>query len=162
MAPIEQRLKVGAYAVCLREDQILLAHYVSPHGSQRHWTLPGGKVEHGEDPFDAVVREVAEETGYQVEVERLLGVDSRTQHVDWGIPGGAELHSIGIFYRVRVVGGELRNEIRGSTDLADWIAIAEVPGLERACIIDIAIELERFLPLSGHTNPVPVNGLLRH
>lgn len=28
-----------------------------------NWTLPGGKVEHAEDPFDAMVREVAEETG---------------------------------------------------------------------------------------------------
>jgi len=36
----------------------------------------GGKVEHAEDPFDAVIREVAEETGFEA-VERLLGVDSR-------------------------------------------------------------------------------------
>ncbi|MGW3791240.1 NUDIX hydrolase [Micromonospora arida] len=39
--------------------------------------LPGGKVEQAEDPFDAVVREVAEETGCVSVVERLLGVDSR-------------------------------------------------------------------------------------
>jgi 8-oxo-dGTP pyrophosphatase MutT (NUDIX family) len=85
-----QRLRLAAYAVCLRQDRLLLARYVSPDGAQRHWTLPGGKVEHAEDPYDAVVREVAEETGYQVEVERLLGVDSRPRHADWGGPRGTE------------------------------------------------------------------------
>jgi len=157
-----QRLRVAAYAVCLREDRILLTRYVSPDGAQRHWTMPGGKVEHAEDPYDAVVREVAEETGYEVEVERLLGVDSRTLRVDWGIPGGASLHSMGVFYRVRVTGGELRNEVGGSTDLADWIPMKEVPGMERAVVVDIALKLERALPLTGHVEPVPIGGLLRH
>ena len=36
----------------------------------------GRQVEHAEDPFDAVIREVAEETGCDGVVERLLGVDS--------------------------------------------------------------------------------------
>jgi 8-oxo-dGTP diphosphatase len=37
----------------------------------------GRKVEHGEDSFDAVIREVAEESGCDAVVERLIGVDSR-------------------------------------------------------------------------------------
>ena len=157
-----QRLRVAAYAVCRREDRILLARWCSPDGTRRHWTLPGGKVEHAEDPHDAVIREVAEETGYQVEVERLLGVDSRALRVDWGIPGGAELHSVGVFYRVRITGGELRSEIGGTTDLADWIPMADVPSLERAVIVDTALELDRAMPPSGHVAPVPIVGLLRH
>lgn len=156
-----QRLRLAAYGLCLQEDRVLLARYVSPDGSRRHWTLPGGQVEHAEDPYHAVVREVGEETGYQVEVERLLGVDSRTRHVDW-IPGGAELHSVGVFYRVRVSGGRLRHEVDGSTDLADWVPVAQVPRLERAAIIDIALRLEHAQPPDGHVTPVPVSGLLRH
>jgi 8-oxo-dGTP diphosphatase len=77
-----QLLRLAAYAVCFDEDRILLARCVSPDQALRYWTLPGGKVEHAEDPFDTVVREVAEETGYTVEVENLLGVDSRSWHVD--------------------------------------------------------------------------------
>ena len=38
------------------------------------WNLPGGKVELGEAPWEAVIREVEEETGLIVRVERLLGV----------------------------------------------------------------------------------------
>jgi 8-oxo-dGTP diphosphatase len=68
--------RLAAYAVCVEDGRVLLAHCVSPTGDTS-WTLPGGRVEQSEDPFDAVVREVAEETGCEAVVERLLGVDSR-------------------------------------------------------------------------------------
>jgi 8-oxo-dGTP diphosphatase len=157
-----RQLRVAAYAVCVDDGRLLLARYVSPDGTQRHWTLPGGKIEHGEDPFDAVVRETAEETGYQVQVERLLGVDSRARHVQWGNPGGTELHSVGIFYRAQVVGGTLCHEIGGSTDLARWTPVGQVPELQRAVIIDIGLKLNRALPPTGHVAPLSVNGHLRH
>lgn len=63
--------RLAAYAVCIEGGRVLLAHHAS-----NNWTLPGGRVEHAEDPFDTVVREVAEETGCSAVVERLLGVDS--------------------------------------------------------------------------------------
>jgi ADP-ribose pyrophosphatase YjhB (NUDIX family) len=157
-----QRLKVASYGVCLRDEHLLLAHYVSPDGSSRHWTLPGGKVEHAEDPFDAVIREVAEETGYEAQVERLLGVNSRTSHVEWGDPGGAELHTLSLFYQVRVIGGELRHETDGSTDLARWIPLPQVSALERSVVIDLGLALHRTAPPSGHADPIQVAGLLRH
>jgi 8-oxo-dGTP diphosphatase len=54
--------RLAAYAVRVEEDRVLLALY-APRGVDAHWTLPGGGVEQGEDPFHAVIREVAEETG---------------------------------------------------------------------------------------------------
>jgi ADP-ribose pyrophosphatase YjhB (NUDIX family) len=87
--------RLAAYAVCIEDGRVLLSLSVSPkYGS--NWTLPGGRVEHGEDPFDAVTREVAEETGCDGVVERLLGVDSRV------IPAavarsGAEHQNVGIY-----------------------------------------------------------------
>ena len=157
-----RHLRLAAYAICRRQGRVLLARWVSADGAQRHWTLPGGGVEHGEDPCDAVIRDVAEETGYQVLVERLLGVDSRTFQVDWDLPGGAELHSVGVFYSARVTGGELRHETGGTTDRADWMPAAAVPALERSVIIDIGLELDLAWPPSGHVPPVPVGGLLRY
>jgi len=88
--------RLAAYAVCIEDGRVLLARYLRPTGDS-HWTLPGGKVEQAEDPFDAVIREVAEETGCEAVVERLLGVDSRV------IPAaearsGIEHQNVGVFY----------------------------------------------------------------
>lgn len=159
---ITRHTRVAAYAVCIDTDRLLLARYISPDGAERHWTLPGGGVEHGEDPFDAVIREVAEETGYDVRVDRLLGVDSRTRDVTWPQPDGGILHSMGVYYEVTVVGGRLRNEVGGSTDLAEWVPLDKVAELERARIIDIALDMARTRPADGHVSLSPVEGLLRH
>ena len=65
--------RLAAYAVCIAGGRVLLVRCVSPEGAST-WSLPGGRVEQGEDPFDAVIRELAEETGLDGVVERLLGV----------------------------------------------------------------------------------------
>jgi 8-oxo-dGTP diphosphatase len=157
----ETRFRWAAYGVCQVNDRILLARYVSQDGAQRHWTLPGGGIEHGEDPFDAVGREVEEETGYQVDVEELLGVSSRVLEADWGRAGGVELHSVGIYYRIRITGGELRSEDSGTTDLAAWIPVADVAELERTVVIDFGLQFHHDRPPSGHVAPIVVSGLLR-
>jgi 8-oxo-dGTP diphosphatase len=146
-------LRLAAYAVCVRGDEILLARWVSRNRSQRHWTLPGGKVEHGEDPYDAVVREVEEETGYDVEVEALLGVDSRRPR--------PEHHNVGVFYLVRIVGGDLRHETDGSTDLAEWVVWDAVDRRERSSLVDVGRTLFRSRTKTGHVDPIPVGGLIR-
>jgi ADP-ribose pyrophosphatase YjhB (NUDIX family) len=96
--------RLAAYAVCIKDGQVLLARHVPPKG-ETNWTLPGGRVEHAEDPFDAVIREVAEETGCDAVVERLLGVDSRAIPAADRYAGGPEHHNVGIFYQVRITGG---------------------------------------------------------
>ena len=47
--------RLAAYAVCIDDERVLLTRYVSPTGDSNR-TLPGGRVEHGEDPFDADAR----------------------------------------------------------------------------------------------------------
>src|SRR5689334_20001167 len=105
--------RIAAYAICRRDDSILLARFVSPDGKLRHWTLPGGRVEELEDPYDAVVREMREETGYEARADDLLGVDSRTIVMDYSDPPGRLLHAIGVFYSVTITGGSLRHETDG-------------------------------------------------
>jgi 8-oxo-dGTP diphosphatase len=148
---ITRRTRVAAYAICLRDDEVLLTRFVSRDGTDRHWTLPGGGIEYGEDPSRGVVREVAEETGYRAEVDALLGVDSRPRRQGW--TGHEEdVHHLGVFYAVRIVGGELRHEVDGSTDQAAWVALADVPDLRRASLVDVGLRLERERPSSGHVD----------
>jgi 8-oxo-dGTP diphosphatase len=154
--------RLAAYAVCIEDGRVLLARYVSPAG-ESSWTLPGGRVEHGEDPFDAVTREVAEETGCDAVVERLLGVDSRViPAAERRVPGPLPHQNVGIFYLVRITGGELRPEPHGTTAESVWTAVPDVAGLRRSSLVDIGLALARTLPATGHVAPVPVGGLIRH
>ena len=59
-------IRVAAYAVVERRGKLLLTHW--RRGHLHGWTLPGGGLEPGEDPRDAVVREVFEETGLEARV----------------------------------------------------------------------------------------------
>ena len=68
-----------------------------------------------------VLRELTEETGLSGEVVELLDVTDRV--VDQ--PRGVRMHAIQIVYRVRVLGGELRDEPDGSTDMCGWFTTAE-------------------------------------
>ncbi|MFE9577340.1 NUDIX hydrolase [Nocardia sp. NPDC006044] len=152
--------RLAAYAVCLEEDRVLLARHVAGNG-ETTWTLPGGGVEHGEDPFDAVTRELCEETGYNGVVERLLGVDSRV------IPAavaraGSEHQNVGIFYLVRVISGSLRAESNGATVEPTWTATTQVVHLRRSSLVDTGLTLAQTFPPTGHVPPTPVGGLIQH
>jgi ADP-ribose pyrophosphatase YjhB (NUDIX family) len=151
---------LAAYAVCIEDRRVLLVRSVSSNG-ESSWTLSGGRVEHVEDPFDAVIREVAEETGCDAVVERLLGVDSRV------IPAaaaraGVEHQNVGIFYRVRITGGQLRPEPNGDIAESVWTAIPDVAVLRRSSLVDIGLALAQTVPATGHVAPVPVGGLIQH
>jgi len=153
--------RLAAYAVCIEDGRVLLARHVSPKGVST-WTLPGGRVEHAEDPFDAVIREIAEETGCDAVVERLLGVDSRVIPAAERAAGGPEHQNVGIFYRARITGGELRPEPNGETAESVWTPIPDVAGLRRSSLVDIGLALARTAPPTGHVAPVPVGGLIQH
>lgn len=140
-----QRQRVGAYAVCIDDGRLLMTHLI---GVQR-WTLPGGGLDHGEDPYDAVIREVEEETGLVVQLDRLLGVIS----VRWRQPAPdgvqVENHGLRIVYGAHVTGGQLRDEANGSTDRAAWVELDRVRELPRVELVDVALELDRTRPALG-------------
>lgn len=71
--------KVAAAAVVARDGKVLLARRTMSPG-QGKWTIPGGFVEFDEDPREAVVREVLEETGYRVRVTGLIDVIFGREH----------------------------------------------------------------------------------
>ncbi|MFV0434093.1 MAG: NUDIX hydrolase [Leucobacter sp.] len=133
-------LRVAAYAVIERRGKVLLTHW--RRGHLHGWTLPGGGLESGEDPRDAVVREVMEETGLEARVGKLLGVDSRVM-VREEAPEGVdpELHTIRIVYRATVKDGPLRHEIGGSSDEARWVPIREIRSLRTLSLVQTALRM---------------------
>ncbi len=102
------------------------------------WFLPGGGVDHGEHPDEAVVREVAEETGLQVRVDRLGEV--LTDVLD--LPHrGVQVHTVRCVYDVQVVGGRLRPELDGSSEQLVVVAPAEAARLPLAPYVARALGL---------------------
>lgn len=71
---------------------------------RKMWGFPGGVMELGESFFDAVKREVKEETGLAVEIERLLGVYSA--YLD-EFPNGDRAQPITLFFLCRAIAGNL-------------------------------------------------------
>ncbi|MFD1663468.1 NUDIX hydrolase [Streptomyces caeni] len=152
---MRQKLRVAAYAVCVRDGRLLLARGRDDRGTPE-WTLPGGGMEHGEDPYDTVLREVAEETGFRVEITGLLGVDSVRRRLPRRLGRTVDHHGVRLVYEVRITGGELRHETGGSTDMAAWHPLVEVPSLPRVRLMDTALALWRERPPTGRpTSPSP-------
>ncbi|MCX4811101.1 NUDIX hydrolase [Streptomyces sp. NBC_01239] len=151
---MRKKLRVAAYAICIRDDQLLLARSPAPAGGYE-WVLPGGGMDHGEHPNDTVVRELEEETGYHIEVTALLGMDTTHRVVPWSHHRKVDHHGVRIVYEAKIVGGELRNEIGGSTDMAAWHPLDDVSGLTRVPLIDIALRLWRERPPVGRLEPAP-------
>ncbi|AZM62295.1 MULTISPECIES: NUDIX hydrolase [unclassified Streptomyces] len=149
---MRQTLRVAAYAVVVRDGQFLLARSPGPDGVPE-WVLPGGGMEHGEDPYDTVRREVEEETGYLIEVTGLLGVDSVRRTLPGRLGRTVDHHAVRLVYEGRVTGGELRNEVGGSTELAAWQPLTAVPGLVRVPLVDIALRLWHERPPTGRVEP---------
>ena len=120
--------QVAVGAIARRDDCLLLVR--RGHGpAGGSWSVPGGRVEAGETLHDAVVREVAEETGLRVVVERFLGWVERIDES----PDGD--HFVILDFAVGLL--DDRSEARAGSDAAEvaWVRIVDlaelrlVPGL---------------------------------
>ncbi len=118
--------RVAAYAVVVRDGQVLLSRLAPRVSRSELWTLPGGGLDHGEDPRDAVVREVREETGLDVTIGETARTYSLHLPDTWRRGRRVDAHSLRIVYDgwVPVDAPEPRVlEVDGSTVEAAWCSL---------------------------------------
>jgi 8-oxo-dGTP diphosphatase len=123
---LEPLRRIAAYAVVEDRTDILLVRASARSGTPGAWSLPGGAVDHGENPTDTVVRETAAETGLSVAVTKLKDVlaDMRA------LPNrGLTIHTDRLIYAVTLRGGALRDRVGQPTDLARWVSRDEAAKL---------------------------------
>lgn len=109
---------VGCGAAIVRDGHILLIKRLRPPEAGC-WSLPGGKVDFLERVADAVVREIHEEIGVAIALERMLGVVEMV--------GIDDQHWVSPIYRARLVAGEPRVcEPTKHTDVA-WFSLDRPP-----------------------------------
>jgi 8-oxo-dGTP pyrophosphatase MutT (NUDIX family) len=119
--PRQQR--VAVYGICEDGTGSVLLVRAAPHLTVAgQWFLPGGGLDHGEEPTAGLRREFEEETGLEIEVGPLLGLLSDV----FPLPSGTSLHTIRIIYSVTGYSGALRDEVAGSSDTARWVRLDQV------------------------------------
>src|SRR5207237_237908 len=91
------------------------------------WGLPGGAMDLGESIGQAVVREVREETGLDVEPTGLVGIYSDPGHVI-AYPNGEVRHEFSICFTARIIGGEISVADEESTEVR-FVPISEIDQL---------------------------------
>lgn len=128
--------RISAYGLVIDNDHLLLCRLSDRVPEAGMWTLPGGGIDFGEHPEAAMVREVEEETGLIVAAVSLAGIDSITDET----PDRA-FHGIRIIYYTKLIGGVLRNESDGTTDLCQWHPLQTLPELS---VVDL---VEAVLPI---------------
>ncbi len=125
----------GAQAVVEHEGHVLLGRRAA-EPSFGKWDLPGGFLEEGEHPLDAVRREVREETSLEIEPRELLGFWTEAYYerfvlcITWlAAPAGGDARPGDDLSELRWFG---REELPASSELA-FPTYAEILGLWRAC-----------------------------
>ena len=137
-SPDKQHTRVAAYGLVTEGSKMLLCRIsenIKDHAG--HWTLPGGGIDFAESPQDAMVREVFEETGLRVSPTKVADVNSLllTDENDHSF------HGIRIIYETHLEGGELRNEVDGSTDRCAWLEPDEIKELTLVGLATVGVRL---------------------
>ena len=124
-------------AIIIRNSRALICQRRSDRAFPLKWEFPGGKVETGESPTDALTREISEELGVEIEIGREA---FRTQHRYAEFPAPIEI----VIYFAKIAGEKSGREFSDENIAAElttfnasgafkkvaWVGAAELPEYE--------------------------------
>jgi ADP-ribose pyrophosphatase YjhB (NUDIX family) len=117
-------LRPSVYAIILHEDKILLVRM----RHTGHFTLPGGGIDIGERIEDGLRREVREETGIEIRVERFAAFTEDFFYYD---PLDEAIHGLLFFYICHPLSFDLAGDGQvedGEVERPGWIDVEELQG----------------------------------
>lgn len=132
-----RRQRIGTYGLAVHDGSALLVRVAQGYPGAGRWTLPGGGLEHGEDPLDGLRREVAEETGLPATVGDYLLTDSHHLVAD-----DRDLHLLRFVWRIEVPTDVTPHvaEEEGSTETVAWVPPDELQDLPLLSVATRALE----------------------
>ena len=102
---------IGVFGIITdNEERVLLCH----RRDHDLWNLPGGGVEAGESPWDALVREIKEETGLEAKPAHLTGVYSKP-----------DKNEIVLSFACQITGGEIT--LNDEADKIEYFEVGQIP-----------------------------------
>ncbi len=125
------KFMVGAMAVVL-DDRGRVLLFKHTYRGTYPWGLPGGWIKPGEDPTDAVEREIHEESGYQIRALHPLVIG-----------GDRALRRLDLIFLCDMAGGDFRPSPEVSE--AAFISLEELPGLVEPFHVQVAAYAEKVL-----------------
>lgn len=136
--------RFAAYAVATDpRDRVLLTRVSPGYPGEGRWHLPGGGTDFGEQPANALIRELLEETGQAGRLGGLLGVASHRDPASLGPEGfPIDWHGVRAFYRV-MVDKATRPRVHdqgGSTSGAYWLPKEQVQALDSDEMTEVTAE----------------------
>jgi 8-oxo-dGTP diphosphatase len=135
---MKDQFLIGVFAIIFDpQGRVLLCH----RRDHDLWNLPGGGLSHGESPWDGVKREVKEETGMDVSVERLAGVYDKP-----------DKNEIVFSFVCKIVDGEIT--LNDEADRIEYFKVSEFPqntSPKQVARIQDAIDSPGSLVMKTHT-----------
>lgn len=119
------RQRLAAYGIVLSARGVLATQFSDLTAVPGLWGLPGGGIDLGESPSQALIREVAEETGQEPDISHLL--DVQTDHWIGRSPSRVveDFHAVRIIYAARCPNptDPVVHDSGGTTAAAAWVPI---------------------------------------